>query len=280
MSLFTNFSKVSCDSVTSIAIGGFDGLHKGHQELFSRLDKGGAVLAIENNHMDLTPKRERENFCKYPFFYLELDSVMKLSGREFVELLEKTFVNLKRVVVGYDFKFGNNRSCDAIDLISMFAYEVVIVNEVKVDGISVHSRNIRNYIRLGEIQKANKLLGREYLIQGEIIKGQGLGMRKLYPTLNLEVKRYLIPNEGVYATTTKVDDKLYPSVSFIGHRVSTDGSFAVETHILIEDEDFSCEAAEIIFVEKMRDNRYFDKLEDLKAQISQDIADAKRALLL
>lgn len=278
MSLFTNFSKVSCDKVTSIAIGGFDGLHEGHRELFSRLDDGGAILAIENNHMDLTPKRTREKFTRHPFFYLELDSVVGLSGEEFVRVLEKNFVNLKRIVVGYDFKFGNNRSCDAVDLISLFKYEVVIVNEVKVDGISVHSRHIRNYIRLGEIKKANRLLGREYTIEGDVIKGQGLGMRKLYPTINLHIDGYLLPQEGVYATRTDVLGKIYPSVSFIGHRVSTDGSFAVETHILEECKDFHCEGANVVFVKKMRENRYYDQLEDLKAQIASDIKEAKEIL--
>ncbi|MCV6608410.1 MAG: bifunctional riboflavin kinase/FAD synthetase [Campylobacterales bacterium] len=273
MSLFTSIVS-STENITSIAIGGFDGLHIGHKTLFSKLDENGAILVVENNHMDLTPKRSREKFCNYPFIYLQLDEVVGMTGEEFLDLLLKNFPKLKKIIVGYDFCFGKNRGSNATNLKEWFDGEVDIVTEVKVNDVSVHSRQIRNFIRLGEIKKANLLLGREYEIVGDVITGQGLGMRKLYPTINMSVKEYLLPNEGVYATRTVVKGIEYPSVSFIGHRVSTDGSFAVETHILKETQNFQAEQVDLSFVEKMRENRYFDDLEELKAQIKEDIEQA------
>lgn len=275
MSLFTNFTDSDNNRIESIAIGGFDGLHLGHQKLFSHLGSNGAIVAVENNHMDMTPGRVREKFADFPIFYLQLDSVMGLSGKDFLNLLTKNFPALKKIVVGYDFCFGSNRESHARDLKEWFDKEVVIVTEVKEDNISVHSRNIRNYIRLGEISKTNKLLGREYQVEGEVIKGQGLGMRKLFPTINLLVKNYILPQEGVYKTKTEVNGVIYKSVSFIGHRISTDGSFAVETHILDRQEDFDAKTVTIAFVDKIRENRYFDNLEELRAQIEEDIEAAK-----
>jgi len=121
---------------------------------------------------------------------------------------------------------------------------------------------------------ANKLLGRTYAIEGRVIPGQGLGKRSLVPTLNLKVEHYQLPLEGVYATRTQIGSSRYPSVSFLGHRVSTDGSFAVETHIL--DKDIGSVEGEIVleFVALIRPNRKFDTLEALKEQIKKDIESA------
>jgi riboflavin kinase/FMN adenylyltransferase len=125
---------------------------------------------------------------------------------------------------------------------------------------------------------ANGLLGRDYLIDGEVIAGQGLGKKALVPTLNLRVRDYQLPLEGVYATRTQIDGVWYDSVSFIGHRVSTDGSFAVESYVL--DRDLGSVEGEIAiaFVSFVRENRKFEGLEALKKQIDEDIMMAQGLL--
>jgi len=125
---------------------------------------------------------------------------------------------------------------------------------------------------------ANILLGREYSIEGEIVSGQGLGKNELVATINLNVKSYQLPLEGVYATRTKVDGEWLASVSFLGHRVSTDGNYAVETHILDADMGIVQGVAQITFVAFMRENQKFESLEVLKTQIESDILEAKKIL--
>ena len=119
---------------------------------------------------------------------------------------------------------------------------------------------------------ANRLLGRHYRMDGEVIRGQGIGGEKLVPTLNLKVRNYQLPKEGVYATRTLVNGQWLKSVSFLGHRVTTDGSFAVETHIL-ERRLPSTLSGELWmdFHAFIRPNQKFETLESLKLQILEDI---------
>jgi riboflavin kinase/FMN adenylyltransferase len=268
--MLKNSTTLQDNKIDSIALGGFDGLHIAHQKLVSHLDKHGALFVIKKNIPILTPLGYRKHFLDKPILYAELQEIKHLNCQEFIELLMKTYPNLQKIVIGYDFRFGKGRSCGIEELEKFFSGEVVVVPEVIVDEISVHSYKIKDFIRDGNIQMANKLLGRQYQIQGKIIKGQGLGAKKLVPTVNLYIDKFLLPNEGVYATKTKVNNKLYPSVTFIGHRDTTDGSFAVETHIINETIEAKDEAI-VFFVDKIRENMKFDSLEKLKEQIEEDI---------
>ena len=266
---------VNKNIVTSIAIGGFDGMHIAHQELFKNLDDNGAIVSIETGYANLTPKRYRQEYSIYPIYYYNLESIKHLEGNEFIKLLKEEFPNLKKIVVGFDFCFGKDRKYCIEKLKELFEGEVVVINEVKLENIAVHSRIIREYLKAGNIQIANKLLGKEYKIYGHQIKGQGLGAKSFVPTINLKVEEFLLPKEGVYITKTILDLKEYNSITFLGHRVTTDGSYAVETHILdenIEEKDYT---TQIKFYKKIRDNQKFDSFEELKKQIFKDIETTK-----
>lgn len=264
---------------TSIAIGGFDGMHIGHQELFKALDENGTIVVIETGYANLTPDGYRERYTDYPIYYLHLDAIRHLEGEQFVSFLKERFPKLRKIVVGYDFHFGKDRKYSFEDLKTLFDGEVVVVEEVKHNNDSVHSHKIRAKLQLGDIKGANDFLGHNYTIAGKRVDGQGLGSKELVPTINLDVKGFLLPKEGVYATLTRVDDEehFHPSVSFIGHRMTTDGSFAVETHIL--DGDVECkEKAEISFVAFLRENEKFDFIDKLKEAIKKDIMKANKEL--
>jgi riboflavin kinase/FMN adenylyltransferase len=252
-------------SVRSIALGAFDGIHLGHRALIDRAD---AVAVIEKGAV-LTPGKKRCEFAKKPCYFFDLDSIRHLDARGFVELLERTFGQLERVVVGYDFAFGRDRRYSIEDLRRHFKGEVEVVDEVKVDGISVHSRTIKELLRKGRVKEAARLLGRCYEIEGEPVRGQGLGSRELVPTLNLEVKDYLLPKEGVYLTCTGG----HSSLTFIGRR-STDGAFSVESYLLAG-EPPKKGPVRVAFVEYLRPNRHFDDLAALRRQIESDITKAK-----
>ena len=255
--------------IKSLAIGHFDGIHLGHKALFSYCFDGG-ILVIENDRLKLTPKRE--SFINLPIFYKNINDIKNLSPEEFIKLLKNEFVNLKKIVVGYDFKFGKNRSADAIFLKNIFDGEVVIVNEKKINNISVHSEKIREFLKKANIKMANLLLDRVYEIKGNLIKGQGLGKKELFSTINLDTSNYFLPKNGVYATFTNLNNKDFKSVTFIGNRLSTDDKFSVETHII---EPFSEDKINgkitIKFKDFIRDNKKFENLNELKFQITKDI---------
>lgn len=266
---------VNKNTITSIAIGGFDGMHCAHQKLFEKLDDNGAILSIESGYANLTPKRYRQEYSKYPIYYYVLDNIKHLEGTAFIKLLNEEFPNLKKIVVGFDFCFGKGRKYCVKQLDELFHGEVVVLDEIKKDDIAVHSRVIRTYIKDGDIKMANTLLGKEYKIYGKQIKGQGLGSTSFVPTINLHVDEFLLPNEGVYVTTTVLNEKEYESVTFLGHRVTTDGSYAIETHIFDEDIVNKDYTIQIKFFEKLRNNAKFDSFEKLKEQIFVDIKQAK-----
>ncbi|MFT7824620.1 MAG: bifunctional riboflavin kinase/FAD synthetase [Sulfurimonas sp.] len=262
------------NKIKSIAIGSFDGLHRGHQALIAQVE---ALVIIERNGGYLTPGYKRSCYTDRTCCFYHFDKTKGLSAEAFVARVLEDFPHLEKIVVGYDFHFGKNKGGNGALLKKLFEGEVTIVDQVSYEGIPVHSRTIKQYLKEGNVRMANALLGREYLIEGEVIRGQGLGKKELLPTINLFVDHYQLPREGVYATRTSVGDQRYASVTFIGHRVSTDGSHAVETHLLnvsIHEHQVT-ESVTVEFVQSIRQNRRFDDLKALKAQIMEDIRQAK-----
>lgn len=262
------------NNIQSIAIGGFDGMHLAHQKLFEQLGDNGAIVVIETGYANLTPHEYRQKYTHYPIFYFTLQDIKHLSGTEFILLLQKNFPNLEKIVVGYDFGFGANKSSNAKDLKTLFSKNVVIVDEFICDGISVHSKEIRNFLKIGKLDLANQFLGKNYQICGTKIQGQGLGTTTFVPTINLLVKDFLLPKEGVYVSWCYINTSRYKSVTFIGHRQSTDGTFAVETHLINKALELDGEKEVCLeFIAFLRDNQKFDSFESLKEAIVNDIQD-------
>jgi len=263
------------NNIKSIAIGSFDGIHKAHRTL---IDKVEAMVIIERNGGYLTPGHKRSFFTSKICCFYHFDKIKSLTPEAFVEKLTDDFPNLETIVVGYDFHFGKNKAGNAKILGELCDKEVIVVDEVTEDNIPVHSRTIKTYLREGNIKLANQLLGRVHHIDGNVVSGQGLGKKELVPTINLNVKHYQLPLEGVYATRTLIDDVWYDSVSFLGHRVTTDDSFAVETHVIDRDIGNVNGIIKLAFVDFVRENKKFDSLEALKEQIYTDIDKAREIL--
>jgi len=262
--------------ITSIAIGGFDGMHLAHQELFKKLDINGAILVIQTPYANLTPKTNRAKYSSYPLYFYDLELIKHLNAKEFVKLLSEEFPNLKTIVVGFDFRFGANASGNIETLKELFEGNVEVIDEFSYDGVAVHSRVIRDLISTGNINKANKLLGKNYSINGLHIRGQGLGAKQFVPTINIEVSDFMYPSQGIYITYSYINDIKYQSVTFIGHRVTTDGKFAIETHILDENIKEINSKVSIEFLNKLRDNKKFEVYDELKIQILEDIKNTKK----
>ena len=259
------------NKITSIAIGGFDGMHLAHQELFKKLDKNGAIVVIETGYANLTPKTYRAKYTSYPIFYYPLENIKYLSCVEFINLLKEEYPNLKKIVVGFDFKFGFNATGGVKDLKELFDGQVIIIDEYRYEGEAVHSKVIRDLLSKGEIKKASKFLNKNYTIEGSVIKGQGLGKKQFVPTINILCEDFLLPCEGVYASYTTINNIKYLSATFIGHRLTTDKKYSIETHIIDTNLDSKYSNIQIEFIDKIRDNKRFENFEDLKLQIAKDI---------
>ncbi len=260
------------NNIKAIAIGSFDGLHIAHQTLIDKVD---AIVIIERNGGYLTPGYKRSFYTDKLCCFYHFDKVKSLTPEAFVNKLKVDFPSLEKIVVGYDFHFGKGKAGNADMLQALCDREVIVIDEVSCEGIPVHSRTIKAYLREGKVEMANKLLGRRYCIDGEVIAGQGLGTKELVPTLNLHVDHYQLPLEGVYATRTKIGEEWLSSVSFLGHRVTTDGSYAVETHIIDKDIGEVRGTVMIEFVAFIRGNQKFNGLDALKKQIEEDISQTR-----
>ena len=263
------------NDIKAIAIGSFDGLHIAHKTLINQVD---AIVIIERNGGYLTPGYKRSLHTDKVCCFYHFDKVKSLTPEAFVNKLKVDFPSLEKIVVGYDFHFGKGKTGNAEMLQALCDREVLVVDEVSCDGIPVHSRTIKAYLREGKVEMANKLLGRRYTIDGDVITGQGLGKKELVPTLNLHVEHYQLPLEGVYATRTKIGEEWLNSVSFLGHRVTTDGSYAVETHVIDKDIGEVNGIVVIEFVAFIRGNQKFDGLDMLKKQIQDDIDIARKSV--
>lgn len=231
--IFATLQGANRDNVRAVAIGNFDGMHLGHQKLFEHLGEHGAIIVIlAGGGTKLTPFASRQAFTNKKIFYCDLRTIKSLSGGEFIALLRQNFINLQKIVVGEDFRFGRDRAWDVEFLRREFRGQTCVVGEFCLSGSGVHSSRIKELLSRGRCEEAAELLGRNYEICGRIVRGQGRGAREFVATLNLDASGYFMPKSGVYATLARAGSKEFASVSFLGHRLSTDGAFAIETHIL------------------------------------------------
>lgn len=275
--------------ITSLAIGKFDGIHLGHRKLLELLGDRGAVLiidkAVEQNLISQSPSVQTQGFLTSlqdrldhlpNAYFVEFASVAHMSGEEFVSTLLESLPSLETIIVGYDFRFGRDRLCGADDLRHLCeirqssqgrAIQAIIVPKVCYGEIPLHASVIKDFVRHGDIAVANAMLGWHYTITGDVIRGQGIASKELFPTINIRAQGYVLPASGVYAT--RVNGKM--AVSFFGHRVSTDGVYAIESHIIDSEITQVPERLTIQMYKKIRENRRFDSLQELKAQIECDI---------
>ncbi|MDE5592073.1 MAG: bifunctional riboflavin kinase/FAD synthetase [Helicobacter sp.] len=230
--------------ITSVALGKFEGIHIAHFEVFKALDSQGIILSIEGETTysfssklgELLPKKYRQFFTNHPIYQLSLNLVREKSDKEFLDFLLSILPNLQKIVVGYDFRFGKDRAYYPFDLQKYFKGEVFVVSEVSYKKLSVHSGLIKQLLINGNLKQANKLLGRFFEIRGEIIRGQGIGKKELFATINIQNDGFLLPQEGVYAGYVQLGKQSHitlkhPAVIFLGNRISTDKSFAIEAHV-------------------------------------------------
>jgi riboflavin kinase/FMN adenylyltransferase len=283
---------------TVITVGTFDGLHLGHQKIIKTLVEraeennsqasvftfwphprfvlgkinGLELLNTFEEKVELFKQNGIDNLISYEF----TKEFANLSSREFVKqfLVEK--LNVKHLILGYDHHFGKNREGEFKKLqecANEFGFTIEKVSALSQDDENVSSTKIRNYIKSGEIEKANEFLGYVYFLQGHVVKGNKLGRKIGFPTANISVPSYkLLPKSGVYTVKVNIDNKLFIGIMNIGFR-PTIGKFdnkTLEVHIINFDEDIYQKTIKVEIFKRIRDEEKFEDLEELKNQIAKD----------
>jgi riboflavin kinase / FMN adenylyltransferase len=289
----------------ALTIGNFDGVHLGHQALYQRVKEWAQklngesvvmtfhphptrVLASDNNLSFITSHERKmeliaacgiDTAIVVPF----RKDFAQISARDFVEKILVGRIGVKALVVGYDYRFGRKREGDITYLQKMgreFQFAVDIVPGINIDGMLVSSTKVRQLVKEGLLQEARKLLGRYYEVTGTVIRGRDRGGRLLgFPTANIQASDKACPKNGVYAVEVLVKGKIYGGAANLGFNPTfADTGFSVEVHIFDFKENIYDEQITVRFVDRLRDERRFSGIEELKQQIWLDVQQAREIL--
>ena len=282
-----------------LAIGVFDGVHRGHQKIISKLTDGAHVngvpavvvtfwphpaavlgggdlksLTLPDERADLLASFGVNIVLTHPF-----DSVVaNLSAREFMEHI-KEHLGIRHLLMGYDFALGKGREGDATRLAELgreMDYSTEVIEAISDESGVISSTEIRKLVSVGDVTDAAKLLGRNYSLRGPVIHGDGRGQKIGIPTANIEYpKDKVIPANGIYAAWTWVDDRKYMSAVNIGINPTFTPDKQtpnVEAYILDFNQDIYGKDVMIEFAARLRDELKFDSIKALVEQIQRDIA--------
>ncbi|MGB7848381.1 MAG: bifunctional riboflavin kinase/FAD synthetase [Candidatus Acidiferrum sp.] len=287
-----------------VAIGTFDGIHLGHQKVLEfaikRAKECGAVSTaltfepppVKVLRPEVAPARISTNQQRMDWFgVLGLEAAVvlpftkelaALTPEEFVEQILVRQLQVRAVVVGGNFRFGHKQAGDVKFLRELGmreGFEVVVHTPVRLDGEIVSSTLIRKLLAEGDVRHAARLLGRPFVLTGEVVSGTGTGRKFTFPTLNLRPEQELLPARGVYITRTVLEGETssHRSVTNVGMRPTFNGAgLSVETHLLDYSGNFTPKKIEIRFWKRLREEKKFSGPEELKEQIAKDIAKANK----
>jgi riboflavin kinase / FMN adenylyltransferase len=298
------FEKLPNAVVTS---GTFDGVHKGHQKILSRLkeinaqQQGETVVLTYWPHPRMIVSDDSQDFQLLSTIDEKIElfdslgiqhliitpftrAFSELSSTEFIQQVLVDRIGTKKFVIGYDHRFGRNRegSFEFLQKVApSFGFEVEEIPRQDIDELAISSTRIRNALQQGDIEVANELLGRPYPISGVVVKGKQLGRTLGFPTANLEVKENykLVPANGVYAVKVKLRGQLGDGILNIGIRPTIDGTHrTIEVHLFDFDQDIYGERLQILLHKFIRPEKKFESLDALVAQIKEDKAVATEYL--
>lgn len=289
-----------------VTSGTFDGVHLGHQKILHRIREiarsiqGETVLLTFWPHPRLVLYPEEHNLRLLSTFE-EKASLLRQFGidhlitipftQEFSQLTSEEFIRkvliekiqTKKLVIGYDHRFGKTGK-GVLSIFKLTAPSLALnwrKSREDVDEIGVSSTKIRKALESGDVQTANQYLGRPYELNGIVVKGQQIGRSIGFPTANIHVPNdyKLIPKDGVYAVEAKVEDQYFKAMLNIGNRPTVDGTRkTVETHLFDFQGDLYNKLITVYFRAFIREERKFENLDALKAQLNLDQKSAKSLL--
>ncbi len=306
---------------TAVAIGNFDGIHLGHQkiiemtqQLASQYQYTPVMLTFDPYPQQyfhpekpvprLTTLREKVDiirrfdcfvpqedvtFAMMPGTLSELlvyalpfdQALAQYSPEYFIQEILIKKLKAKMIIVGEDFRFGYQRKGDVKLLQSISEFKTQIISPVMLEGERISSTRVRHSLREGNLELAQKLLGRYYSMTGRIVRGNQRGRQLGFPTANIAMNKRIPPIRGVFAVKVSIDDKSYSAVANIGSRPTVDGMHEfLEVYIFDFGQDIYGKYINIEFIQKIRDEMKFNSLDELKQQIAKDAVAAKEVLCI
>jgi len=281
-----------------LTLGTFDGVHIGHQKILKKLVKESlhknceSVLLTFFPHPRMVLKQDTQiqllNTIEEKTLLIEKNGIdnliihpfdakfSELSAEDFVKKILVDQLNLSKIIIGYDHKFGKNRSADINDLIFLgekYNFEVEQISAKEIDDISISSTKIRKALLEGNIDLANSYLGYNYNLSGKVIDGKKIGRTLSFPTANLNVTEdyKLIPKNGVYIVASQIDNKKVFGMMNIGNNPTLEGtSRSIEIHFFDFNKDIYNQDISVELISKIRNEHKFDSLESLKNQLNKD----------
>ena len=298
MRIFDNLKSYSSEEQSVLTIGTFDGIHIGHNKILKKLveeseknklsslimtffphprmilQKSNEINMIDtiDEKIHLLEKMGIDNLIIHPFD----DNFSKIRAKEFVEDILVKKLKIKQIIVGYDHRFGKDREASVEDLKKFGLDYMFHVNEIpaqEIDSITISSTKIREAILTGEIQKCNELLGRNFMLTGKVVYGEGLGKKMNFPTANIEIKENykIIPKNGVYLIKTFMNSNIYFGMMNIGVRPTIGGkNKSLEIHFFNFKDDIYNKTISIEIMSKIRDEEKFSSIDKLKIQLKKD----------
>lgn len=287
-----------------LTIGVFDGVHLGHKYLISQLTKqarqqnllSGVITFHQHPQELLSPQTKlpfltnlttRANLLKNEgveaiiilSFTREL---AQLSARQFVSLLKK-YLRMRGLLIGPDFTLGLNREGNTDTLRTLgqdMGFSVSVISPIMVNGEVVSSTTIRKALAGGDMKRAANLLGHPFSLHGRVVSGTGRGIELGFPTANLDIdSKQALPADGVYVTWAYIGDKTYQSMTNIGKRPTFSGSErTIEVYLLNYHSDLYGRELKIDIIERLRDEKKFDTVDELKKQIAEDVKQGRTIL--
>lgn len=312
MKVIDGYDTPITDSGVVLTVGIFDGIHLGHQTVFEEILRWGktrqlptAVMTfdpsptefLQPNHAPprLTQLSQKidilRSFSLDAVFVLKFDArLASTSPEDFILLILVQQLKVRHLVIGYDWHFGQNRSGNPEMLQAYgrkYGFGVTVVEPQQVDGISVHSTQIRSTIVEGNLDLVRTMLGRPYTVRGSVVRGSQHGQSLGFPTANIDAGRQMLPPNGVYAVWAILNSPsgcgttTYFGVANIGIRPTFGGDKRqTEVHLLNFNQDIYGQELDLIFCQKIREEHKFPDLATLANQIRRDIVVARSALKL
>lgn len=307
MKLYHSIDHLASDKRgTVVTIGTFDGVHKGHQFILKRLNliahqkSLSSVVFTFNSHprhvlfpddqklrllnsIDQKIGKLEELGVQYCLIHKFTKEFSRIDSIHFVRDILVNKLNMKHMIVGYDHHFGKNRegSFDELSKLSeLYNFDLEKAPPQKFKEITISSTKIRKLLIKGDIQKANRLLGYNYSLDGRVCRGIQLGSKIGFPTANIKIndKWKLIPFSGVYVVKVYIINKAYFGMLNIGTPSLGANAYQLEVHIFNFSKEVYDKDISIIFIKRLRDEKKFDNIEELKSQLIKDQSNSKKFL--
>jgi riboflavin kinase/FMN adenylyltransferase len=302
LKIFNSIQEFTSTTKTIVTLGTFDGVHKGHKSILEKLTGSSKASGCESvvltffphprmvlqqnsdlkllNTIDekaeLLEKTGIDNLIVHPFDM----AFSRLTAEEFVRDILVDGLNIAKIIIGHDHRFGRNRTANIDDLIRFgeeYGFEVEKISALAIGEVSVSSTKIRTALNEGKIDVATEYLGYPYFINGTVVKGKQLGRTIGFPTANIEPSESykLIPANGVYVVSSEIDGKTVQGMMNIGTRPTVNGTgTTIEVHYHDFNEDLYSKKLKVSLHHRLRDEVKFESFDALKQQLEQDRQDS------